>query len=599
MKNSEQVKIKGISIKYFRSIANMNISVDRLNLLVGLNDVGKSNVLKALNLFFKNETDYNEEFSFEKDFSKLFPKNSKKAKEITIIISFEIPSKYKDHGEYIWEKRWRREGVVKDEIKTSKGEDVSPRSRIPNLLRKIVYRYVPAVKSKDYYRILLIELYKAVSASVDSPLIKAADEFSVTLREHTSSLSGLILNYVGMKSELSLPQNFSEIFETLMFQTCKEDSNVVVPLSQRGDGIQARHIPIILWYIANEDYNQSNSRGAVKINTIWGFEEPENGLELLKTFEMANEFLEYSKEVQIFVTTHSPAFYAKKEEENVKVIYINKNPENDATIALSNPERRYMDENLGLMPLVAPYIAEQNRKISEIKQLWENAPLIDKPTIMVEGKSDKIYLKMAIEKLSKPLKEMLDNGELRIVTREEGAGTTLIKNWVLAWLHAGNKSKMLVVFDKDIAGNTVAGELKSNELYLNQNQKTNVKVIQLQPSKEIINLYKSKLHIPFEIEHLLCCEVWNQAIKQKYVIPRSSGELMEAYKDELPRDKSIDSVLDEIIEDRQIRETIANYNPHEDKKMNLCRMVERIDKADEIVNIFEGFEKTIINLNYS
>ena len=87
MKNSEQVKIKGISIKYFRSIANMNISVDRLNLLVGLNDVGKSNVLKALNLFFKNETDYNEEFSFEKDFSKLFPKNSKKAKEITIIIS--------------------------------------------------------------------------------------------------------------------------------------------------------------------------------------------------------------------------------------------------------------------------------------------------------------------------------------------------------------------------------------------------------------------------------------------------------------------------------------------------------------------------------
>lgn len=113
---------------------------------------------------------------------------------------------------------------------------------------------------------------------------------------------------------------------------------------------------------------------------------------------------------------------------------------------------------------------------------------------------------------------------------------------------------------------------------------------------KLSNLYKSKLHIPFEIEHLLCCEVWNQAIKQKYVIPRSSGELMEAYKDELPRDKSIDSVLDEIIEDRQIRETIANYNPHEDKKMNLCRMVERIDKADEIVNIFEGFEKTIINI---
>ena len=124
--------------------------------------------------------------------------------------------------------------------------------------------------------------------------------------------SDLILSYIGLESELSLPQNFSEIFETLMFKTRKSDSEIIVPLSLRGDGIQARHIPIILKYIADEDFKQSNSKGAVKINTIWGFEEPENGLELLKAFEMSDEFLEYSKEIQIFVTTHSPAFYAKK-----------------------------------------------------------------------------------------------------------------------------------------------------------------------------------------------------------------------------------------------------------------------------------------------
>ena len=63
----------------------------------------------------------------------------------------------------------------------------------------------------------------------------------------------LIFDYMGMQSQLSLPQNFSEIFETLMFQTKKENSKIMVPLSQRGDGIQARHIPIILKYIADED----------------------------------------------------------------------------------------------------------------------------------------------------------------------------------------------------------------------------------------------------------------------------------------------------------------------------------------------------------
>lgn len=596
MRNCEQVKITGISIKYFRSITTMNISVERLNMFVGLNDVGKSNVLKALNLFFNNETDYNEKFIFERDFSQLFPEKSKKAKEIIIKIIFDVPSNYKGQGEYVWEKRWRKDGLVKDKIVQGDGAEVSPRSKIPNLLNKIVYRYVPAVKSKEYYRMLLIQLYKAVSSAVDSPLKIAADEFSCTLREYTSALSNLILNYIDMESELSLPQNFSEIFETLMFQTRKTDSKIMVPLSQRGDGIQARHIPIILKYIADEDYKQSNSRGAVKINTLWGFEEPENGLELLKAFDMANQFVEYSEKVQIFVTTHSPAFYSKKTIEGVKVIYINKNLENDATVAVLNPEKKFMDENMGLMPLVTPYIAELNKHISEIRALWKNTPLIDKPSIMVEGKSDKSYLEMAIKELSEPLKAMLEKDELRIVTRQSGAGTTLIKNWVIAWLHSGNQSKLLALFDKDTAGNLVVGELKNNELYKSQNQKSNVKVMQLEPSVEIIELYREKLHIPFEIEHLLSVEIWDKAIEKKYVIPRSSSELLEAYKSDLPRDKSVDSILDEKISNARIRETIANYNPHEDKKINFCNMVERINQDKEIENIFSGFQKTIVKI---
>ena len=593
MRRYEQVKITEISIKNFRSIVNMNIDVEQLNMFVGLNDVGKSNVLKALNLFFNNETDYNEKFAFESDFSQLFPQKSKKAKEIVIKIIFEVPQNYKGHGEYVWEKRWRKDGLIKDEILTGDGSSISSRSKVPNLLRKMVYRYVPAVKSKEYYKLLLIELYKAVSAAVDSPLKKSSDEFSHTLREYTASLSRLIFDYMGMQSQLSLPQNFSEIFETLMFQTKKENSKIMVPLSQRGDGIQARHIPIILKYIADEDYKQSTSRGAVKINTLWGFEEPENGLELLKAFEMADQFVVYSEEVQIFLTTHSPAFYAKKEERGVKIIYVKKNLENDATIAELNPSRQFMDENMGLMPLVTPYIVEQNRHISEIRELWENSPLIDKPSIMVEGKSDKLYLEMAIKEISEPLKAMLDKDELRIVTREDGAGTTLIKNWVLAWLHSGNKSKMLALFDKDAAGNLAAGELKENHLYKKQNSKSNVRVIQLEPSEEIIELYRAKLHIPYEVEHLLSTEVWDKAIKKRYVTPRNSNELLEAYKGNLSRDKSVDSILEEKIIESRIRETIADYNPHEDKKIDFCNMVVQIYQEDSIKDIFKGFQKTI------
>lgn len=82
MKNTNKVSIKTISIKHFRSITSVNISADKLNIFVGLNDIGKSNILKALNLFFNGETDYNQGFVFEKDFSKLFPEKNKKQKKL-------------------------------------------------------------------------------------------------------------------------------------------------------------------------------------------------------------------------------------------------------------------------------------------------------------------------------------------------------------------------------------------------------------------------------------------------------------------------------------------------------------------------------------
>lgn len=597
MKNTNKVSIKTISIKHFRSITSVNISADKLNIFVGLNDVGKSNILKALNLFFNGETDYNQGFVFEKDFSKLFPEKNKKAKEIEIKITFDIPKNYKDSGEYIWTKSWRQQGIVKDEIASKQGGTIPSRSKIPNLLKKITFRYVPAVKSSDYYNFLLIELYKAVSSAVDSPLKIASNEFSQTLRKYTSSLSKLLLEHIDLKSELSLPENFSEIFEMLMFNTQNTDSNIQIPLQLRGDGIQVRHIPIILKYIADEDYKKLNSRGAVKITTIWGFEEPENGLELRKAFEMADEFYGYSNDIQIFVTTHSPAFYSKKEEVGVKILFVKKNPETKNTIAATSPDIKFINESLGLMPIVAPYIAEKNKQICQIKELWKNEPLIDEPTIMVEGITDKKYLEMAIDSLSINLKSKLENNELRIITREKnGAGTTLIKNLVFAWLHSGNKSKMMAIFDRDEAGKSAIDSIKEYRPYQEQNNKTHVIAVPLEPSDNIINLYKVNFNIQYEIEHLLSIETWEKAIRKKYVSARTSKELLISCNRNLKRNESIDSIMEEKISNEKIRETIANYNPHKDKKAQFCDMVEKLYEKQEIKNIFDGFQKTIIKI---
>ena len=64
--------ISKIEIQYFRSIYRSNIiDLADLNIFTGKNDVGKSNVLKALNLFFNNNINDGGGFDFQENFNKI------------------------------------------------------------------------------------------------------------------------------------------------------------------------------------------------------------------------------------------------------------------------------------------------------------------------------------------------------------------------------------------------------------------------------------------------------------------------------------------------------------------------------------------------
>jgi predicted ATP-dependent endonuclease of OLD family len=52
------MKIKRITIKKFRSVETATFDIDRVNAIVGANNVGKSSLLKALNAFFNFEEEY-------------------------------------------------------------------------------------------------------------------------------------------------------------------------------------------------------------------------------------------------------------------------------------------------------------------------------------------------------------------------------------------------------------------------------------------------------------------------------------------------------------------------------------------------------------
>ncbi len=139
--------IEKIIVKNFRSIVNEEIISKNITVFVGKNDAGKSNILRALNLFFHNETDLGQKFNFETDYSKFAVIKKNKAKEIEIRLFLTPPDTFKGHSKkIIWIKKWRETGLFSELTKFANGSAITDRSRVKVWLRRLQFHYVPAIK---------------------------------------------------------------------------------------------------------------------------------------------------------------------------------------------------------------------------------------------------------------------------------------------------------------------------------------------------------------------------------------------------------------------------------------------------------------------
>ena len=91
--------ITKIEISSFRSIEKISIPVTEINVFSGSNDIGKSNILKAINLFFNSQTDFLKPLKFDDDYNKVSRakalRSSKMKQLIKIRLYINPPSSYK------------------------------------------------------------------------------------------------------------------------------------------------------------------------------------------------------------------------------------------------------------------------------------------------------------------------------------------------------------------------------------------------------------------------------------------------------------------------------------------------------------------------
>jgi len=448
--------IKAVEIAYFRSFYKEKLSdLNDLNVVFGRNDSGKSNILRALNLFFNQQTNPSTDFDFSMDFNRKRLSSAAEGenlrKFIYIKVTFTTPPNYRSSlgDEFSVKRQWNISGGQSFHQEISRNVPLTRHQYVTRLLNQIHFHYIPAVKDRRIFSWLFQKIYSIIVGNVD--FSKALDRFSTEIQSNTNQLFADLEPILGFRSALAPPKNLTELFAALDVDTRGgDDIGALSLILQRGDGLQVRHIPEILKFISDHDDKQFH---------VWGFEEPENSLELAFAFDEARRFIEIAKSnnKQLFITSHSPAFFLINRSEATKFFVSRDDQLSHVREVAGNDEREsleLMGDNFYL-PLISSSLKtslDEAKKLTEdIDSLRQELSHVDGPILFVEGVTDKTILEIAYEKLFP---------EVAIPFMIEPAGGTskmkaLCADGPILNL-TGNHRKIFVLVDNDFDGRELA-----------------------------------------------------------------------------------------------------------------------------------------------
>lgn len=589
--------ISKLKIQNFRSIREQELHLKNLNVFVGKNDAGKSNFVRALHLFFSDRSGY--DFDWDADFCQFAPERKKKASEIKITLHIDLPGNYSGVTNAIWTKVWRNGGIHSDVIVQGDGRAIPSKSKAPYLLRNARFDYVPATKSDHFFSKLLVSIYEMLQMTAQQDLVDASSALTKVIGSHTKTILEQLLNSLGLTSQIAPPTDLRHIFSALDFQS--KTNGKTFSLNQRGDGIKSRHIPIILDWLAAQARTLS-AKGRPAVVTVWGYEEPENNLEMAACDEVARFFLEKCTTHQTFITTHSPSFYSlllEDQKNRVAVFGVSKSdsataPQTELRL-ITHENLEEVDDSMGLMPLITPRIKPIQDELLRIKSIKQHLPKADKAVIFVEGTSDKTVLGEIFRHAAPAI-------DVHIEANGMEDDTSGCANWVadrlIAWayvqpakhvtgenLETKRARSAIGLFDADEAGREARKRCMDDPKC---NQSPFTKAIQLATSPELKALQGKGFPISASLEELFSEPVWDHAEAKGWLEDRGNLIMLYRYSD---TSKSFDQHLEDSDLTAHQRRLITK-KVKADKKGKLAWHLTTFDEY-AIAPVLENFKFTL------
>lgn len=261
---------------------------------------------------------------------------------------------------------------------------------------------------------------------------------------------------------------------------------------------------------------------------LWGYEEPENNLEMLAAFKLAKLFMEYANQVQLLITTHSPGFYSLKEDSPSRVsLYQVKKKKGISGEYILTENSKDLNHDMGIMPIIAPYVKEKIEEIEELERSITNYEKrlaeLNKNVLFVEGNDEvrvfeEIFRKKAISD--------------KISVKMDGLGCTGVKNQLVAfsWVSGVAKYKAIGIFDNDLSGSSQFEKLKGIPEFKEATKKNKAKAYKLEVPSHLIKVKQHIGNFSIEIEEMYPYEIWKIADKNGWLEQRSIEEIQTYIK---------------------------------------------------------------------
>lgn len=452
------MKITGIQIQRYRAFDKRTaIPIKGLTVVTGPNNLGKSTVLSALEIFFAvvsprpdRRFSRNNLYAFEKDYPKRYEGKSGRRWPTEILVTFELdaseiesikttahetpPNVFSVKVEFKWNDRIGtfRPTIEIDNASSDK-VDIAIREWLKNEVR---YVYIPATRNmQDFGRGAFSELISGalsrVSRSkqrlqaieklfedVKSEIAAVESELVEELRQYLPAVKGMHFTIEDWSLERLVSVGNVEI-----------DDGAKTLLQQKGDGFKSLFAISLLQYISKQRYGK---------NLIFGIEEPEAHLHSSAIYEIKSTLRGLATSFQVIITTHSPILIQRDDiPANVVVESIDGSEFSSTTRAADNLSD--IRRSLGIR-------AHENMTTAEV-------------ILVVEGASEETALPSILGALNSSLADALSTGRARVLS---AGGASNIPSVVRAL--ARDAATCLVFVDSDNEGTSAADKVRNSGL---------------------------------------------------------------------------------------------------------------------------------------